>query len=68
MSSGKIFYNEKEFQKIRVKKNTGGKNQDEEKIMVEDAINTGEPKFRWKKIEVEKKLLNYFQDDKEFQE
>lgn len=33
-----------------VKKNSGGKNQDEEKIMVEDAINTGEPKFRWKKI------------------
>lgn len=51
-----------------VKKNSGGKNQDEEKIMVEDAINTGEPKFRWKKIEVEKKLLNYFQDNKEFQE
>lgn len=46
MSSGKIFCNEKEFQKIRAKKNTGGKNQDEEKIMVEDAINTGEPKFR----------------------
>lgn len=53
---------------VGVKKNSGGKNQDEEKIMVEDAINTGEPKFRWKKIEVEKKLLNYFQDDKEFQE
>lgn len=68
MSSGKIFCNEKEFQKIRAKKNTGGKNQDEEKIMVEDAINTGEPKFRWKKIEVEKNVLNYFQVDKEFQE
>lgn len=51
-----------------VKKNSGGKNQDEEKIMVEDAINTGEPKFRWKKIEVEKNLLNHFQVDKEFQE
>lgn len=36
--------------------------------MVEDAINTGEPKFRWKKIEVEKNLLNHFQVDKEFQE
>lgn len=43
-----------------MKKNTGGKNQDEEKIMVEDAINTGEPKFRWKKIWGGKKCIKLF--------
>lgn len=65
---GKYFTMKKNFRKSGWKKNTGGKNQDEEKIIVEDAINTGEPKFRWKKIEVEKNVLNHFQVDKEFQE